>query len=100
MRRVAFLVHLFSVASYVTAADWIGEIKKDNNATYQCKCYSDHSCYPTLEDWAALNKTVEGRLQRALPPGAVCHSYLGNTSTFDEAACTEYKAHFNDEQFL
>lgn len=86
MRLVFSLVSLFSVASCV---DWAGEIKQIGNATYQCKCYSDHSCYPSTEEWESFNQTIEGRLQRAHPPGAVCHFQLGNVDTFDEAACAE-----------
>ena len=100
MRPTNFSISLLLVVGSALAADWNGEVKKVNNATFYCKCYSDHSCYPEPAEWAAFNKTVEGRLQRAFPPGAVCHSHLGDTSTFDEAACAEYKAHFNDEQYL
>ncbi|PVH96426.1 FAD/FMN-containing isoamyl alcohol oxidase-like protein MreA [Periconia macrospinosa] len=102
MRRiihVSLIAPLLVPASVVTA-EWIGEIKKEGNTTYYCKCYSDHSCYPTKAEWKAFNETIEGRLQPAIPPGAVCHNHLGNISTFDAAACTEYKAHFNDEQYL
>ncbi|KAF1953367.1 FAD/FMN-containing isoamyl alcohol oxidase-like protein MreA [Byssothecium circinans] len=100
MGRVPLFVALLSVAQCVVGGDWIGETKEYEGATYQCKCYSDHACYPTAADWAKLNATVGGALQRALPPGAVCHNTLGNVSTFSAAACAEYKAHFTDEQYL
>ncbi|CAI6246121.1 unnamed protein product [Periconia digitata] len=100
MRPTNFPIFFLLVVGNALAADWKGEVKKVDNATFHCKCYSDHSCYPKAAEWAALNKTVEGRLQLAFPPGAVCHTHLGNISTFDEAACAEYKSHFNDEQYL
>ncbi|KAF2639858.1 FAD/FMN-containing isoamyl alcohol oxidase-like protein MreA [Massarina eburnea CBS 473.64] len=100
MGRVSLLVALLSVAGFAVGADWIGETREWEGSTYQCKCYSDNSCYPTVTDWAVLNTTVGGALQRAQPPGAVCHNTLGNVSTLDEGKCAEYKAHFNDEQYI
>lgn len=100
MKHIISLIAPFLVASCVVTAEWIGEIKQEGNTTYHCKCYSDHSCYPTTAEWNVFNETVDGRLQRAFPPGAVCHNNLGNVSTFNAAACAEYKAHFNDEQYL
>jgi hypothetical protein len=101
-RHISLLIPLLTVATsvVVVAADWLGETKQVDGVTYQCKCYSDNACYPTAANWMALNVTVGGALKRAVPPAAVCHDRVGNLTTYDEGACREYKAHFNDEQFL
>ncbi|KZW00723.1 FAD-binding domain-containing protein [Exidia glandulosa HHB12029] len=67
--------------------------------TYSCKCYPGDDCYPTPDKWHQLNATVEGNLQVALPPGAVCHNSLNGISTFDAAKCADVRANFEDEQW-
>lgn len=102
MGRASFFFSLLSVANCVLAADWIGEVKKDNGVTYQCKCYSDNACWPTGAEWTALNTTVGGALQVAVPPGAVCHKSFGNisTSTYNSAACADVQSKWLNEQWL
>ncbi|KAH7080564.1 hypothetical protein BKA63DRAFT_563244 [Paraphoma chrysanthemicola] len=89
------------VASQDLAAKWIGETKKVDGVNYQCKCYSDNSCWPTNKDWENLNKTVGGALQVAIPPGAVCHKEFGNSSSvYDAAKCADTQANWLNEQWL
>ncbi|KAH7096013.1 hypothetical protein FB567DRAFT_432188 [Paraphoma chrysanthemicola] len=85
----------------LAAAKWIGETKKVDGVNYQCKCYSDNSCWPTNKDWENLNKTVGGTLQVAVPPGAVCHKEFGNSSSvYDAAKCADTQANWLNEQWL
>lgn len=92
---------LLAAANGVLGQDWIGEVKKVDGATYQCKCYSDNACWPTNSDWAKLNETTNGALQVAVPPGAVCYKQFGNlTSVYDEAKCAETQANWGNEQWL
>ncbi|KAF2657495.1 FAD-binding domain-containing protein, partial [Lophiostoma macrostomum CBS 122681] len=102
MGRTSLFVSLLSVANCVLGAGWIGEVKQENGVTYQCKCYSDNACWPTGADWTALNTTVQGALKVALPPGAVCHNSIGNTSTstYNAAACANVQANWLNEQWL
>lgn len=102
MGRASLFISLLSVVNCVVGAKWIGEVKKEGNVTYQCKCYSDNACWPTGAEWTALNSTVGGALQLALPPGAVCHNKVGNlsVSTFNAAACADVKANWVNEQYL
>ena len=100
MGRVSFFVSLLSIASYTVAAPWAGEKRTENGVDYQCKCYSDNACWPTNMEWEQFNKTVEYTLQRAIPPGAVCHTTYGNSSSvYDAAKCAEVRANFLKEQY-
>ncbi|KAF2019041.1 FAD/FMN-containing isoamyl alcohol oxidase-like protein MreA [Aaosphaeria arxii CBS 175.79] len=106
MGRVSFLVSLLSATTCALGAEWIGEVKGD----YQCKCYSDNACWPKTADWSALNATVDGKLQVAIPPGAVCHKALENSApgnqtnaaiaTYNQAACSQVQANWVNEQYL
>jgi hypothetical protein len=98
------IVSLLAVAgtsSAVTvAARWKGEVIKSGKTTYQCKCYSDNDCWPAAGQWKALNNSVDGRLQVALPPAAVCYNKIGEVSAYDAAKCAELTAKWTDEQTM
>lgn len=102
MARTSLFVALLAAFSGAATAKWLGEIKKVEGITYQCKCYSDNSCWPTTADWNGLNKTVDGALQVAIPPGAACHRKFENSTigTFNEAACAEVMDNWVNEQWL
>lgn len=102
MARTSLLVAFLAAINCAVATEWKGEVKEVDGVTYQCKCYSDNSCWPTTADWNALNTTVSGALQVALPPGAPCHRNFENStiSTYNEAACAEVQANWVNEQWL
>ncbi|EUC47542.1 hypothetical protein COCMIDRAFT_3492 [Bipolaris oryzae ATCC 44560] len=101
MPRFSLLVALLIAGTSAQGAKWNGEVKKVGGVEYQCKCYSDNSCWPTATDWVALNKTVSGALQIAIPPAASCYQSFGNeTSVYDAAKCAETKEKWGDEQWL
>jgi hypothetical protein len=41
-------------------------------------------CWPAENDWASLNKTISGRLIKAVPPASVCYRSHPN---YDAPAC-------------
>nr|BAZ95824.1 oxidereductase, FAD binding domain cpaB [Curvularia pallescens] len=47
-----------------------------------CRCFPGDVCWPSDEQWAALNTTVGGRLIKTVPLGQPCHG-----SDYDEAEC-------------
>lgn len=101
MGFLSFLATALLAANGVFGAEWVGETKNVDGIDYQCKCYSDHACWPTNKDWEKLNKTVDFKLQRAIPPGAVCHKTYGNSSSvYDAAKCAEVNANWLSEQWL
>lgn len=55
------------------------------SADQQCKAVPGTSSWPSLTKWNALNQSIEGRLLRPSPPGAVCHS---SRPEYNAAACT------------
>jgi hypothetical protein len=104
MGRISFILSLLSVTNVIGAqlagTKWIGEARKEKGVDYQCKCYSDNSCWPSQSKWSSLNRTVDGRLQVAVPPGAVCHRSLDGVQTYDQAACANVQANWLNEQWL
>ncbi|KAF1944572.1 FAD-binding domain-containing protein [Clathrospora elynae] len=101
MGRFSLFAPLLLAANNVLGAKWIGEVKKVDGIEYQCKCYSDNSCWPTSKDWDKLNKTVDGTLQLAIPPGAVCHKSFDNSANiYDAAKCADVQANWGNEQWL
>lgn len=44
-----------------------------NTTGPQCKVVPGDAAWPCLDTWAQLNASVDGRLLRPAPPGAVCH---------------------------
>ncbi|CAO2650647.1 Nn.00g019390.m01.CDS01 [Neocucurbitaria sp. VM-36] len=102
MGRFSLFASLLLAADGVLSAKWIGEVKKVDGTEYQCKCYSDNACWPTTSDWDKLNKTVNGQLQLAIPPGAPCHSKLANSTVnvYDPAKCADTQANWKNEQWL
>lgn len=83
------------------SSPWMGEMKAVDGVNYQCKCYSDNACWPKNVDWDRLNRTTNGALQVAIPPGAVCHTEFGNmTSVYDAAKCADTQANWASEQWL
>lgn len=102
MGRFILFASLLLATNGVLGAGWIGEVKKENGSEYRCKCYSDNACWPTNNDWDKLNTTVDGQLQLAIPPGAVCHKQLGNSTVnvYDAAKCADTQANWLNEQWL
>lgn len=100
MGRLSVLAPALLAVNGVLGAKWIGETKKVDGVNYQCKCYSDNACWPKIKDWDRLNKTVDYTLRHAIPPGAVCHTTYGNSSSvYDAAKCTEVRANILKEQW-
>jgi hypothetical protein len=61
------------------------------SAALECRVFPGDAAWPTPRDWAALNKTVSGRLVATVPIGAVCHE-----PNYDAAACEAVKAGWHD----
>lgn len=38
-----------------------------------CKCFPGDACWPSQDEWSALNTTVSGRLITTVPLGSPCH---------------------------
>lgn len=49
-----------------------------------CKAHPGTSSWPSASTWAALNKTLDGRLLQPAPPGAVCHP---DQPTYNASQC-------------
>jgi hypothetical protein len=100
MSRFFLITLVLWAADSALAKKWIGEAKKVDGVGYQCKCYPDNACWPTNRDWEKLNKTVDYKLQVAIPPGAVCHETFENhSSVYDAARCANVQANFFKEQW-
>ncbi|KAH6606122.1 hypothetical protein Trco_005275 [Trichoderma cornu-damae] len=49
-------------------------------STSSCKCFPGDKCWPSAKDWAAFNKTVDGRLIATVPLGSPCHGASYNAT--------------------
>lgn len=38
-----------------------------------CRCFPDDACWPSSQEWAAFNQTVNGHLVATIPLGVPCH---------------------------
>ncbi|KAI1075950.1 hypothetical protein F5B20DRAFT_343420 [Whalleya microplaca] len=52
-----------------------------------CKCLPGDACWPSEDEWTALNNTVGGRLIATIPLGSPCH-----IPTFNAAECAALQA--------
>ncbi|CAK7200273.1 hypothetical protein SEUCBS139899_002964 [Sporothrix eucalyptigena] len=69
---------------------------RTNKTAPACRAVPGGKDWPSTDLWAALNKTVDGRLLQPAPPGAVCHP---TQPTYSSAACTAVQANWTDEFF-
>lgn len=53
-----------------------------NEGAISCRCTPDQPCWPTDDDWEALNSTIDGNLLALKPLAYPCHS-----SHFNAAEC-------------
>ena len=53
-------------------------------------------CWPTENEWTGLNKSVSGRLIKAVPPASVCYRSHPN---YNPAACTEVYKKWSSSAF-
>ncbi|KAI9375101.1 hypothetical protein BJX61DRAFT_200869 [Aspergillus egyptiacus] len=53
-------------------------------ASSNCRCLPGDACWPSLQQWDALNSTVGGRLIATVPLGSPCHD-----PTYDATACAQ-----------
>ena len=56
------------------------------NNDQDCKCMPGDACWPSTEDWSALNRSLGGRLVATVPIGSPCHD-----PTYVEAECLALK---------
>ncbi|PWY81692.1 FAD binding domain protein [Aspergillus sclerotioniger CBS 115572] len=58
-----------------------------------CRCYPGDQCWPTPEEWEALNATLFGNLIPIIPIGSVCHTDNPFTK-YNPEACSDLIAHW------
>ncbi|KAJ5832243.1 hypothetical protein N7474_000554 [Penicillium riverlandense] len=56
-----------------------------------CRCLPFQSCWPTLQDWSALNSSIQGNLVAVRPVAAVCYP-----AEFNEERCKYVNASWTD----
>jgi hypothetical protein len=62
----------------------------------QCKRIPGSENFPSLEVWAELNQTVQGRLIRPSPPGAVC---FPDQPTYNPILCPAVQYSWSSDYF-
>ncbi|KLJ07556.1 hypothetical protein EMPG_16971 [Blastomyces silverae] len=61
-----------------------------------CKCSPDDTCWPSPREWQTLNNTINGKLIRAVPPGAACYK---SQPTYDPTVCSSILAQWHSSSF-
>ena len=97
--------------SYICAGSSVGQ--PANNTQPQtsaiaggCRLIPSDAQWPSAQQWAALNKTVGGRLIATVPAGAPCYKSTFDVktggfslSTFDEVACANVQNSWHEPSF-
>lgn len=65
-------------------ASTLPQVPQSPNDNSDCKCFPGDACWPTQEEWSALNDTVDGRLVATVPLASPCYKSWGN---HDEDVC-------------
>lgn len=65
-----------------------------------CKCCKGDSCWPAESDWAALNETVGGTLEVALPPGRLCYQSFEEQPTYNAQKCSTATDNWADADWM
>ena len=73
---VLVLLHLHPGIS----ATAVPHYPRNNDA--HCKCMPGDACWPSTEEWTALNSSLGGKLVATVPIGSPCHD-----PTYVEAEC-------------
>lgn len=61
-----------------------------------CKAHPGTSAWPSASTWAALNRTLDGRLLQPPPPGAVCHP---GQPTYNASQCANVAEEWKTYEF-
>lgn len=63
-----------------------------------CKCAPSDLCWPSEDEFNALNQTVAGKLIKGVPPGSVCYQE-SPWSNYNEADCEYVRANWLNSTF-
>ena len=80
--KLSLIAQLF----WATLLKATAEVKDD-----KCLCLPGDACWPTQNEWAALNSTVSGKLVATVPIGSPCHD-----PTYDATACANLQAQWTN----
>jgi len=61
-----------------------------------CKAVPGAPGWPSSQDWAHLNSSLDGRLLQPVPPGAVCHP---GQPSYDPTECAAVNASWSTYEF-
>jgi hypothetical protein len=76
-RVLSLLLYFIFLSQAICTSDLSGR---------HCRCRPSDACWPSVREWNALNRTVNGHLLRLRPVGSVCHG-----AKYDENACEAVK---------
>ena len=75
-----------ALALHATLSNAVPLLTRQSNST-RCKVIPGDEGWPSVQTWAQLNQTVEGRLIATVPLGSVCHG-----SSFDQSQCSKMQS--------
>lgn len=80
-----------SSAAYVGLLGLFGLYGTVVATSSSCRCFPGDKCWPSTQEWDALNSTVSGRLIASVPIGTPCH-----VPNYDEAKCKFLQDNWRD----
>ncbi|RPA75739.1 FAD/FMN-containing isoamyl alcohol oxidase-like protein MreA [Ascobolus immersus RN42] len=83
---------------YLLPADEFPESRA--SAASKCKVIPGDKGWPSVDAWNHLNKTVDGRLIKTIPPAAACYKSFGGVNTYDAEGCAEATVGWSDQEWL
>lgn len=86
---------LVSLATHVQqSAAAFSQRTYGNNNSSECKCIPGDECWPTPEEWAHFNITIQGKLVAPSQLASVCHD-----PNYDEAECAYVQGQWTEPRF-
>ncbi|OTA53870.1 FAD binding domain-containing protein [Hypoxylon sp. EC38] len=65
------------------------EHQVQNNVS-RCRCFPGEECWPSSQEWAEFNRTLNGKLIATIPIASVCHN--DSFAPYDEEACERLRS--------
>lgn len=77
----------FALITWVFSLPLLKATPGTNSYSPSCRCLPGDDCWPSPQEWARLNATVQGRLIATVPLGAPCHD-----PTYNATECSYLQA--------
>jgi hypothetical protein len=74
--------------------------ERRSSSASKCKVVPGDKDWPSLDAWNHLNKTVDGRLIKTIPPAAACYKSFEGIKTYNAEQCAEATVGWSSQEWL